>query len=197
MLLAPVTYDPEWPHQFQAFHNALNEAYRAPLQIAHIGSTAVPGLCAKPIIDIQMALCDLATFDPAPLKGAGFELIPDITRDDAPSWHPNAHTPWRKFYARCIVRGTRVAHLHIREIGAPNHRFSLLFRDFLRASDPVRDLYSEMKQAVALASVETSDASGSGHYLDLKTPFVSLIALQAESWAAQTGWSSVKSQKTF
>ena len=85
MLLAPVPHDPEWPATFEGYRSALRSAYGdATLMVHHIGSTAVPGLWAKPIIDMQLGVHDLDAFDPAPLRAAGFDFVPGIDRDDVP-----------------------------------------------------------------------------------------------------------------
>ena len=96
----------------------------------HIGSTAVPNLSAKPIINIQVGVPDLSAFDPAPLGHAGIEFVANITCDDPPTWHTSPDTGWSKAYSCLIQNGTRKAQMHIRQISAPNQRFALLFREY-------------------------------------------------------------------
>ncbi len=189
MLSLPVPYDPNWPARFALYQSQLSALTNLPNSaIAHIGSTAVPGIWAKPIIDIPISVTDLDQFDLSHLNADGFQSAPEITRDDPfPDSSANPKG-WEKKYARLIRDGQRLAHIHIRQIGNPNQRLALLFRDYLRADDFARDCYGDFKQQVAALTQQSSDTGGSGSYLDLKDPFVKLIAHQAERWAAQTCW---------
>ena len=189
MLLMPEPYDPSWNAQFEDLKRRLAAAtaVRA-AQIEHIGSTAVPGLWAKPVIDIQIGVDDLARFDMAQLDEAGFTSVPDITCDDPfRDTSPNPSS-WAKKYARYHEGDRRVAHIHVRQIGHANHRFALLFRDYLRSDAETCQLYSQFKITAARIAGHVSNAGGTGGYLDLKDPFVQLIACRAEDWAAATGW---------
>lgn len=189
MLLQPVAYDPAWPTRFKTLQAALSRATGLPgAQIAHIGSTSVPGLRAKPIIDIQIGVRDLDAFDLDSVTPAGFVPAPEITGDDPFRPAPGDAADWRKKYARREDGGRRSAHLHIRQIGHANHRLALLFRDFLRGDPETCRLYAEFKTTAARIGAAASDEGGSGVYLDLKDPFVKLVICRAEDWAARTGW---------
>ncbi|MEM7189101.1 MAG: GrpB family protein [Pseudomonadota bacterium] len=189
MLLVPEEYDPAWATRFDELQAALKDATGIEAEhIQHIGSTAVEGLWAKPIIDIQIGVVDLAAFDLSTVAGAGFSPVTEITRDDPFRDGTGSETDWQKKYARCELDGKRIAHLHIRQIGNANHRFALLFRDFLRSDPETCRLYSEFKISVARLTAGESDQGGTVSYLDLKDPFVSLIACRAEDWATTTGW---------
>ena len=189
MLIEPVPYDPEWPALFERRRDRLRAVFAGTgVEISHIGSTAVPGLRAKPIIDIQIGAPDLARLDPSRLSEAGFDFAPEIDADDAPPGADDAPHLWRKLYARQTENGVRAAHLHIREIGRPNHRFALLFRDFLRADAMAAAQYGAFKASASTIAAAASDPGGSGAYLDLKDSVVLLIARLAEAWAAETGW---------
>lgn len=187
MLIPPQPYSADWTTRFETYKTALRTAYpSADMRIFHIGSTAVQGLSAKPIIDMQLGVTSLDAFDPAPLSAAGFEFDPAITSDDVPKDDVPAN--WRKCYARRHEDGVRVAHLHIRQVYKPNFRFALLFRDFLRATPDVADHYGAFKIRAAAVSASTSDPGGSGTYLDLKDPFVAVLGMLAQDWAERSGW---------
>lgn len=187
MLTKPVAYSPQWPALFETLQSRLAAATALDAgQIEHIGSTAVPGLCAKPIIDIQIGVSNLNTFDPACLLAASATPVVHFTQDDP--FRDADPNNWAKKFARIAQGDHRLAHVHIREIGKPNHRFALLFRDYLRADTETRDLYAWFKTAAAHHCAEASGPGGTGAYLDLKDPFVQLVACRAEDWASATGW---------
>lgn len=189
MLTPPEPYSPDWPLRFSRYRAALLDA-GAPhdWQIAHIGSTAVPGLLAKPIIDMQITLLSPASLDWEVIRRAGFDPAPEITRDDpVPGWPPDP-ADWAKSYARRITDGIRTAHLHIRHAGRTNQRLALLVRDHLRADTISAALYADMKRTAAALGAATSEAGGAGSYSDLKDPFVRLLILRAEDWAQRTNW---------
>jgi len=187
MLRAPIPYDPRWPALFEELRGGLRQATGLEA-IYHIGSTAVPGLTAKPIIDIQLGVASLGSFDPGTLGAAGFDFAPEVHQDDIPSGYPKAPEDWRKLYARRHVDGVRIAHLHIRQTDRPNFRLALLVRDFLRADAAVAQQYGMFKLRVAEVSKRASDPGGTGSYLDLKDPFVALLIMMAEAWGERTEW---------
>ncbi len=183
MLTPPEPYSDDWPLRFAHYRASLLEAGApAGWHIAHIGSTAVPGLLAKPIIDIQITLPPASVPDWDVIRRAGFDPVPDITSDDpVPGWSSDA-ADWAKSYARRTRDGTRTAHLHIRHAGRANQRIALLVRDHLRADPQSARLYAQMKHAAAPRSYDGRA------YGDLKDPFVRLLILRAEDWARATGW---------
>lgn len=187
MLLAPVPYAAEWPALFDQMRQEI-ELGTGLTSIFHIGSTAVTGLWAKPIIDIQLGVPALDRFDPTCLDRCGFTFAPEITRDDAPDGMPPDPALWRKLYARRHVQGRRVAHLHIRQIDLPNFRLALLVRDFLRHNTLAAGHYAAFKRQAAQLTGPSSDAGGTGPYLDLKDPMVGLLILMSETWAQQVNW---------
>ena len=80
--------------------------------------------------------------------------------------------------------GERRANIHLRSAGRRNQRYALLFRDYLRADDVVRDAYGLLKQRLAV--LYPDDLEG---YYDIKDPVMDIIYRGAESWAEATGWS--------
>ena len=152
--------------------------------VEHIGSTAVPGLPAKDVIDLQLAVDSLTAADTLRdvLADAGFPARPDVTADNP---KPADGAPWPKRYHKSADPG-RVAHLHIREIGSPGWRYALLVRDWLRADTAAREEYLGIKKAAAAEHGADPDATG---YVAAKEPWFDAAWPRAEKWAAAVRWS--------
>ena len=165
-------YDPDWPALFQDLGRGLRGTLGlTALRIDHIGSTAVPGLAAKPVIDIQVSV---GALEPAgqfrmPLELAGWTFRAD--NDDR-----------TKRYFR-EAPGARRTHLHVRRAGSWSEQFALLFRDFLRACPERAAEYAAHKQA--LAARYGADREG---YTVAKGPFIWATIQLADEWAKATGW---------
>ncbi len=121
--------------------------------VEHIGSTAVPGLPAKDVVDVQVGVSDLdGADDPAfgaALRSAGYVVV-DANRQDHP--HPTGADPggWTKrFYGGCDPGC--VVNVHVRVCGSPGHRFAVDFRDWLRSSPAGRAEYAALKRELAAA----------------------------------------------
>src|SRR5262245_18675518 len=116
-----VDYDPDWRRRFAELGVRLRSALGGvALRIDHIGSTSVPGLAAKPVIDIQVSVARLEPIDPfrAPLERLGYVY--------------RANNPERtKRYFR-EPPGQPRTHIHVRRAGSFSEQFPLLFRDYLR-----------------------------------------------------------------
>ena len=170
IIIAP--YDPEWPDLFSALGGQLRAALgRVALRIDHIGSTSVPGLAAKPIIDVQISVAALDPVDPfrLPLEGLGLVF--------------RAANPERtKRYFR-EAPGTRRTHIHVRRAGSFSEQFALLFRDYLRAHGEDALRYAELKRQ--LAEQYQADLHG---YTDAKDPFIWEVMRRADGWAQAIGW---------
>lgn len=176
----------DWPAEFETIAARLADAFGAlALHIEHIGSTSVPGLHAKDVIDVQVSVASLDLPDDVGdrLARAGFDLQPGTWTDHVPCDAPSAPDLWSKRYARAAA-GKRRAHLHIRRLGAPNERYALLFRDYLRASPAAAGSYALIKQELAARHADDQDA-----YYSVKDPVCDLIMDAAERWAVMTGWS--------
>jgi len=133
--LAP--YDPEWPTRFYELAAQVYEALSdAVLLLEHVGSTSVPGLCAKPIIDMVLAVADSSaesSYVPA-LEARGFTL-----RIREPDW-----------YEHRLLKGTDIdANLHVFSAGCVEIDRMLEFRDWLRVNEGDRRLYEEAKRTLA------------------------------------------------
>jgi GrpB-like predicted nucleotidyltransferase (UPF0157 family) len=175
-----VPYSPHWPAAFDAMARNVRAALGpAALRIDHIGSTAVPGLPAKNVIDIQVAVADLAVADA--LAAAGFRALEEALHDHRPPGDESAESQWTK---RLFVEPVdeRRANVHVRVLGNANQRYALLFRDYLRAHPATAEAYAELKRRLAAHMPDTLT------YAEVKDPAVDLIALAAEEWARATGW---------
>jgi GrpB-like predicted nucleotidyltransferase (UPF0157 family) len=140
-----VPYDPGWPGLAARFTAELVTALGPSLlcPVEHVGSTSVPGLAAKPVIDLMALVADnektAAAAGPA-LAGLGWRHVP-----------PEADArPWRQFFVRASGDGRyRLAHLHLMSAGAQRWAQQLRFRDALRADAALRDEYAGLKTRLA------------------------------------------------
>lgn len=175
-----VDYRSAWPVEFAALGIRLRRQMReAALAIHHIGSTAVPGLAAKDVIDIQVTVADLDALPSAAIEAAGFELR-DIRTDHLP---PGTALPPEQLEKR-FFRGTECsANLHIRVRGRFNQRYPLICRDYLRTHANAAAAYAEIKRQLARRFPLDVEA-----YYDIKDPVFDLLMAGAEAWAAQTSW---------
>ncbi len=170
---ALVPADPAWADQGRRAVARLNTAcgHRA-LRIDHIGSTAVAGMDARDIIDIQVtvAAMDVADELTEDLLRAGYPRVGAITADRDPS---GSEVLWPKRFHASADPG-RPTHLHIRAAGEPSQRFALLFVDWLNAGPAARAEY--------LAVKSHGDPGAIGRWFAEAYP-------RAWDWAEATGWS--------
>lgn len=161
--------DPAWTDRFEAERRKIAEALGlTAVRVDHVGSTAVPGLPAKPIIDIQVSVSDVGDEDsyvPA-LEQAGYQLR--VREPD----HRMLRTPERD------------VHVHICDCHSQWERRHLLFRDWLRTSAADRQLYTERKRALAQRDWPTMN-----YYADAKSDVIADITERAEAWARSSDWS--------
>ena len=180
-----VPYDEGWQRWADAEISALTAALGdLVLHAAHIGSTAIPGMAAKSILDLQLSVWDLpeaaAAFD-APLAQLGYARRP-YEHDHVPAGDPGDPGLWEKrlWTRRGHPHGD--VNLHVRIVGSPNERLALLFRDYLRAHPLAVAAYSRFKLTLA------EHVSDLDTYTDIKDPVVDLVVAAAGEWAADTGW---------
>jgi len=179
-----MSYQPRWVDEFTLMARRIRKMVGpAALRIDHIGSTAVPGLGAKDVIDIQITVSDLDKADGLThsLRAAGFRHGITFAYD---VFHTKsaADPELRKLYMR-EPEGERRAHIHIREGGRFNHRYALLFRDYLRSSEDVRAEYELLKRRAAQLFPDSIDG-----YLSLKDPVLHIIYEAAALWAEKVSW---------
>ncbi|MDX1690304.1 MAG: GrpB family protein [Acidimicrobiia bacterium] len=173
---------PDWPEEFRAIAARLRAALgdRA-LRIDHIGSTAVPGLAAKDIVDVQVTVDALDDDVIDPLVGAGYSLHP-WRSDRSPS---DVAVPEGGLDKRVLGEpgGGRPTNIHVRVDGRYNQRYALRFRDHLRAHPVVARAYGEAKRALADLVDHDQDA-----YYAVKEPIFDILRAMAADWAERTGW---------
>ena len=180
-----VSYQARWPSEFQQLGSALRLALGPlALRIDHIGSTSVPGLGAKDVIDVQVTVAALSPEEPlrAALVAAGYPLHPGLLQDHRPAGDQQPDADWQKRYCPELPEGQRV-HIHIRAGGAANQQYALLFRDFLRSDPPAAGSYDRIKRALARLHPDDDDA-----YYAVKDPVCDLIMAAAKRWATATDW---------
>lgn len=178
-----VEYQTHWTAEFALIASNLRTTLGSDaLQVDHIGSTAIPGLCAKDVIDVQVTVRSLDGGVSQRMLDAGFTIHTAFLRQDhlPPGFEANPQD-WSKFFFMQGL-GARRSNIHVRQLGRPNQRYPLLVRDFLRQDSRTAEAYGRLKKrlAVALADPET--------YPDVKDPAADLIYLAAERWAHETNW---------
>ncbi len=175
-----VASDDRWPQQAQrVIQRIAAVAGRRAQRIDHIGSTAVPGLDAKDVLDVQVVVGDLAVAEQLAddLIAAGLVRLAGHRCD-----HARDSTTWDKAYAT-NADPTRAVNCHIRPADSPAWREAVLLRDWLRAHPAGVREYAELKHRLT-AQLWTSIEA----YADAKTPFVSSALDRAQLWARRTGW---------
>lgn len=166
-----MSYDLGWAVRFGSWRDRLAGALGpVAARIEHVGSTAVPGLAAKPVIDIQLSVRDVDDERAylAPLESAGLMLR---LREAGHRflWPPRSEP--------------REVHVHVCGSGSSWERDHLLFRDYLRVHPDVRDRYASVKRELMRRWASDRSAYGAA-----KTAFVLDALEQAGRWAQMTGW---------
>ena len=146
------------------------------VRIDHIGSTSVPGLPAKDIIDIQITVYALDDRVSAAMTAIGYSLPEGVWRDHRPPHAAGPDTDWAKLFFLAPL-GQRPTNTHVRVQGRANQRYALLFRDYLRAHPATADAYAELKRRLAMHVADPEE------YSEVKDPAVDLIYFAAEAWA--------------
>lgn len=178
-------YDLQWPDEFRSIAGELRAGVGdLALRIDHIGSTAVPGLDAKDVIDIQITVASLDASVPLvnAVHALGYVQWPEPVSDHQPPGHTLPPEEMRKYFLQGSAT-MRPLNIHVREDGRFNQRYPLLFRDYLRAHPPAAAAYSTIKQQLARLHPDDYDA-----YYDIKDPVCDIIMAGANEWAAATGW---------
>jgi GrpB-like predicted nucleotidyltransferase (UPF0157 family) len=159
-----VDYDPDWPRQFELQANKIKSVLgSAALGIEHVGSTSVPGLPAKPIIDILLVVANSAqeTEYIQALEEAGFEL-----HIREPGWQEH----------RMFQVPQRNVNLHVFSTGCTEIERMLVFRDWLRLNASDRELHARTKRALA-----QQDWKYTQNYADAKTAVIEEIISRSEA----------------
>jgi GrpB-like predicted nucleotidyltransferase (UPF0157 family) len=159
-----LSYDPRWVIEFETERDRI--AYlvgELAIRIDHNGSTAVPGLAAKPIIDIQISVKQLQPVPlyAEPLATLGYLHVPHVDDAFCPFFHrPHA---WPHTH-----------HVHVVEAGGQEERRTLAFRDFLREHSDVAREYAALKHRLA-ALTDTTSADAREAYASAKSEFIERV----------------------
>ena len=179
-----IDYDPTWPEQFELVAARVREALAdLDYSVEHIGSTAVPGLAAKDVIDVMAVVGNESDMVEAAqaLAAAGWTVRPPGMNDHPVPGLAADPREWMKRFAH-EPHGVRRTNVHVRIEGRANHRYAILFRDFLKAHPDEASRYAEAKRGLAALCDST------GQYAEEKDPVCDLIYLSAERWAEEVGW---------
>ena len=183
-------YDTGWPHRFAAFgadlrHSISDQSVDGVavrlVAIHHIGSTSVPGLSAKDVIDIQVTVAHrplIGDFEP-------FEPLREAIEVHGYRWSPDNPDRRKRFFSLDTPEGRRAVNLHVRGEGEFSQQAALLLRDYLREHEAARTTYETTKRELAERDWPTVD-----DYADAKGDTVWALLRQADEWAARTGWST-------
>ena len=178
-----VPYKPTWPDEFSGVGQPIRDALGGlALRIDHIGSTSVPGLAAKDLIDVQITVQSLTPAIKEALLRAGYGRLDHITCDHVPPGGASNAAEWTKWFFK-PASPERAVNVHVRLPGRANQRYALLFRDYLRAHPATALAYAQVKQALVAHKMDDQDA-----YYDVKDPVCDIIMGGAEAWAASTRW---------
>lgn len=180
-------YRQEWAKQAARIAARLTTAAPAIiLAVDHIGSTSVPGLAAKDVIDLQVVVSGLDAADRAAplLAEAGFPVVPGVASDTPKPTHPDPLQWQKRFHANADPG--RPVNIHVRAAGSPGWRYALMFRDWLRDDPSALRLYAAHKADLA------GRFAGPGSiraYAEAKEPWFTDVAWpRMSAWAEGTGW---------
>jgi len=186
-MISIVPHRPSWSVEFQEIAAALMAGIGdLALRVDHIGSTSVPHLRSKDVIDIQVTVARLDEGVAEKLCQIGFVQRPEIDGDHVPPGHAGSKSDWAKLFF-VQPSGHRRINVHVRQSGRANQRYALLFRDYLVAHPRSAEAYGELKQRLAVF-LASEDA-----YADVKDPAVDLIYIAAEEWASLSQWQPIQS----
>lgn len=166
-----VEYDAAWSDAFATLAAPLR-GHLSRARVEHVGSTSVPGLAAKPIVDISVGL---------PTGGSLPAALAQRCRLTFRAVNPES-----VLFAIFERPGYRLANVHVRYIGSESERWDILFRDFLRAHPSVAQRYGEAKHRAA----DAVEAQGRSRYSETKAPFIISLTEEIEGWALASGWSA-------
>ena len=165
-------YTEQWVREFEEIGDSLRSALaESAIRIDHIGSTSIPGLAAKPIIDIQVSVMALEPMDvyQAKIQSAGYE------------WRRDNPERSKRYFRE--QPGGRRTHIHVRKLGSWHEQYALLFRDYVRTHPEARVRYEQVKRELA-AQFQYDRYQ----YTEAKAPIFWEIMQKADRWVAATGW---------
>jgi len=167
-----VDYDPAWPAMYEAEKARILGAIGDHLGVVeHVGSTSVPGLGAKPIIDIMASVDHIAEalVVEEPLAPLGYTYLQEY----------ETFIPERRFFRRTSDDGVLTHHLHIVETTTAFWDDHVLFREYLKAHPTTARNYEAMKRDLASLVADRTA------FTDAKTPFIQGVLTRARAWRAE------------
>jgi GrpB-like predicted nucleotidyltransferase (UPF0157 family) len=166
MKVTLAAYSSTWPQLFDREKVLLSQATSLPVDIEHIGSTAVAGLIAKPIIDIMIGVPDFAQIDiPVPeIQALNYEYVAQY----------EDQMPFRRYFTK-VQNGVRTHQIHMVAVKSTFWMRHLRFRDYLRTHPETAAEYAALKRELAKREWETAN-----DYADAKTDFIRKIEAMAE-----------------
>ncbi len=165
-----VPHDPRWRDEFEAEAGRVAAALgENVVAVHHIGSTAIPGIYAKPVVDLLVEVRDVDELDGrgAAMEALGYEVLGEYG------------IPGRRYFRKDDREGVRTHNLHAFEAGSAEARRHLAFRDYMLAHPEEARRYSELKRRLADEHPQSFDA-----YMDGKDGFIKEMDRRAESWRA-------------
>jgi GrpB-like predicted nucleotidyltransferase (UPF0157 family) len=179
-------WQPAWAKDFAELADRIRDAAgpSSVIRVDHIGSTSIPGMTAKDVIDVQIIVRRLPDEQlENGLLAAGFTRSPGAheLRDHVPATWAGDPAAWDKRVFRPPA-GTRPGNVHVRISGRPNERFALLFRDYLTHDRTACTAWSRFKQRLA------AGVSDFNTYGQIKDPATDILMAAAERWATTAAW---------
>ena len=170
MRIYMVPHDPNWRHEFENEAEQVTAALGGNVvTVHHIGSTAIPNIYAKPVLDILLVVKDHADLD---AKQAAMEALGYEARGEG-------GIPGRRFFRRDNAQGDRTHQIHAFEDGSPQIARHLAFRDYMIAHPDIAQEYSELKRTLAAQHPNDIEA-----YMDGKDAFIQEIDRRAARLSA-------------
>jgi GrpB-like predicted nucleotidyltransferase (UPF0157 family) len=163
-------YDPQWPDMFKKERERLfNSVGQWVLDVQHVGSTAIPNLGAKPVIDIMIGVQALQEADIhclVPITGLGYEYVKEYEKQ----------MPYRRYFRRSRTENNLEYHIHLVEKDSDFWERHLAFRDYLRANTETARQYEDLKRILA------PHFSDGNEYALAKTDFIKKVEIKALKW---------------
>jgi GrpB-like predicted nucleotidyltransferase (UPF0157 family) len=163
-----VPHDPKWREAFEVESRFVADALgENVVDVHHIGSTAIPSICAKPIIDLLVEVKDIIRVDGqnSAMKSLGYEVMGEFG------------IPGRRFFRKDNRESVRTHHIHAFEVASVQVKRHLAFRDYMLAHPEDALKYSELKSALARKYPQNIDK-----YMDGKDGFIKEMDKKAAQW---------------
>jgi GrpB-like predicted nucleotidyltransferase (UPF0157 family) len=164
-----ILHDPKWQEAFEAESKHVVDALdENVIAIHHIGSTAIPGIYAKPIIDLLVEVKDIIKVDEqsSVMESLGYEVMGEFGIPD------------RRYFRKNSKEGVRTHHIHAFEVGSEQVERHLAFRDYMIAHTEDAQRYSELKRKLAREHPTNID-----RYMDGKDEFIKEMDKKAAQWS--------------